>query len=336
MARPAAGERAPARAACRRCGPAHSIVWPIVVGSSRQRTIALRHVVDPDRLEARVGAGQRHTGKTACSRANRFRKRSRVAEDHRRPQDRQVERRRRAAPPRRAPSSAGSGSARRRAAPSALTWTTRRTPARRAGRGEARAAGWTWTRSNSASLPCRMRDQVDHRVACRAAAAPASASSWTSPPTTSTVGSSWRWRARGGRRVGDADRGRRRRRALDQLFADAAADEAGAAEDEDVEHVGRGERRRWRRRFSPSAGGRQGRSLSGGGAFGSGGPIVAAQARASASAPGRPAARRSTAALREHLLDVVARLGERDVLGPDRGSSTGPSRHLRGRPGPAL
>ena len=75
----------------------------------------------------------------------------------------------------------------------------------------------------------------------------------------------------------DADPAAGAARALDQLFADAAADEAGRAENEEVGHfafrVGAGSSagdRDSRRARRP----RQGRSLSGGGAFGSAGPIV--------------------------------------------------------------
>ena len=60
-------------------------------------------VLDPDRLEARIGRRQRNTGKIACRRANRVRKRSPATEHHRRPQHREVERLRSAARPRRRP-----------------------------------------------------------------------------------------------------------------------------------------------------------------------------------------------------------------------------------------
>ena len=60
-----------------------------------------------------VGAGERHHREDRLQRGEQVEEAVALAEDHRRPQHREVERRRRAAPLRRAPSSAGSGSARR-------------------------------------------------------------------------------------------------------------------------------------------------------------------------------------------------------------------------------
>ena len=53
---------------------------------SRQRSTASRHVLDPDRLEARVDAGQRHHREDRLQRCEQVEKAVAGAEDDRGPQ----------------------------------------------------------------------------------------------------------------------------------------------------------------------------------------------------------------------------------------------------------
>ena len=282
-------------------GPTHSIVRPMVDASSRQRAIAHATSSTQTGWKRAAAPASGTTGKSDCSEANRFRKRSRS------PKITDGRSTVRSSP---APRSTASPRAFERryllgasaAAPSALTWMTRRTPATRHA-SASRCGNCTWTRSNSAWLPCSTATRLITASVSRSIQASVS-SSCTSPAAISTVGSNCRWRARVRWRVRDADPPVRAARALDQLFADAAADEAGGAEHEDPFAV-------------------TGRSFSGGGAFGSGGPIVRpSRARTEVVAAAQQG--RVVAAVGEHLLDVVARLGERDVLDPDGGVEHGP------------
>src|SRR6185369_6279486 len=177
----------------------------------------------------------------------------------------------------------------------------------------------TWTRSNSASLPCRTATRLITASVSRSISASV-ASSWTSPTSISTVGSSWRWRARVRCRVGTrillsapperstsfsqtllptkpvAPRTRslntcREResagRALGTILAEPAPPASG--------QVFFGRRRVRVGRADRAAEARADRR------------VAAAEERG------------VVAAVREHLLDVVARLGERDVLDPPVG-----------------
>ena len=141
-----------------------------------------------------------------------------------------------------------------------------------------------------------------------------------SPQATSTVGSSCRWRARGKRRVATRIRPSPPPE-RSTSFSQTLRPTKPVAPRMRKWVTGRVRRRRRRRRatiLAEPAGQRQGRSFSGGGAFGSGGPMVRPR-RERRAVPLPPSERRVVGAVREHLLDVVARLGERDVLDPDGG-----------------
>ncbi len=249
------------------------MVAPIVVGSSSERTIALRDVLDPDRLEAGAGAGEGNDRQERLQGREAIEEAIALAEDHRRAQDRRVEpgllqgrlaaRLRAQVAARRVDGDAQSADmddAAHAGAPAGVAQACRQADM------DALELGFAAVQD---------RGEVDHRVGLAQHAGERRVVMHVARGELD--GRQQLQVAGAGDPPGrDADAAAGRARPLDQPLADAAADEAGAAQDQDVEHRRDGlpaQAPASRDSLPAPSPRRQGRFLSAAGAAASAGPM---------------------------------------------------------------